>query len=181
VTQPTKDETECTERNHEVAAVAEQHAARRVYDRRAAGNSSPILGAPSSSSRHDRIAGRDCLELVFRGSKLEPRGTGHLALGARVQFRGPLALAEANMSHLIRDFQRSRPRRLCQLRGRVGRDSRRRRQCLQESSSTVAGDVTAACARCTRRARRAARELDMVGQILEAGSSHFDRFLRLSS
>ena len=61
-----------------------------------------IVGTPN-------IAGQSCLELLFRASTVRPDALSAMEAALRFSFGLPAVLAESNMSHLVREFERTDP------------------------------------------------------------------------
>jgi len=121
------------------------------------------------------IAGRNCIDLLFRDSNLNAESLDKLQAALDLCFGTPVMFAEANKSHWVREFQR--------LVGRTGQarsfevswtliadDDERVAQIL-----VALRDVTG-LRQISAQAARHGRDLDFVGQILDAGAEHFQRF-----
>jgi predicted ATPase/HPt (histidine-containing phosphotransfer) domain-containing protein len=120
------------------------------------------------------IAGRDCLPLLFGNSNIGADGQRAMRSALEFSFGVAPFIAEVNAPHLVRRFQR------------VGPDGDRRDfeadwtyiaddEGLVHKVLVAVRDVTA-LKRLTESVAQKARELDMVGQILDAGLDAFQRF-----
>jgi predicted ATPase/HPt (histidine-containing phosphotransfer) domain-containing protein/PAS domain-containing protein len=165
---------ELTERNHEVTALLNSmHQGVFTIDDK--------LRVQPQYSAHLRqlvgprdIQGSDCMDLLFRGSTLgqEPLKTMRSAL--LFSFDVPSAVAEANLSHMVREFTRPGPEGTTtslevEWTPIVDHDDTVRKMLVTVRDVTVIKQLRASSA-------QAARELDIVGQILDAGVDRFRRF-----
>jgi predicted ATPase/tRNA A-37 threonylcarbamoyl transferase component Bud32/HPt (histidine-containing phosphotransfer) domain-containing protein len=126
-----------------------------------------LLGTPE-------IAGRDCMDLLFRDSNLNAEGLDKVRAALEFSFGVPVIFAQVNKSHWVREFQRA---------GRGGEkrsfevdwtliaddDDKVQRILVALRDVTLLRQMSA-------KAAQHARDLDYVGQILDAGVEHFQRF-----
>jgi predicted ATPase/GAF domain-containing protein/HPt (histidine-containing phosphotransfer) domain-containing protein len=119
------------------------------------------------------IAGQDCLELLFAGSDVSPSVLSNMRAALEFSFGGPAAFAEANKSHWVRKFQR-----------RLGGETKTFEldwAPIADPSDAVSHilvalrDVTL-LEQISQKAARHARELDLLGEVLDAGVEAFGRF-----
>jgi HPt (histidine-containing phosphotransfer) domain-containing protein/tetratricopeptide (TPR) repeat protein len=121
------------------------------------------------------IAGRDFAALLFRDSNVGADAVQAMRAAIQFSFHVPRFLAEVNAAHLIRQFHRA---------GAAG--ERRHYEAdwtyIADEQGLVAKilvavrDVTV-LKKLTESVAEKARELDVVGQILDAGLDAFDRFV----
>ncbi|MEY2934050.1 MAG: hypothetical protein RL033_4799 [Pseudomonadota bacterium] len=129
---------------------------------------------PELLGTHD-IAGRDCLELLFRGSSLEPAVVDRVRAALSFCFGVPPLFAQANRAHWLREFQRNLDEpghaRSFEVDWTLIADDEDKvvRILVALRDVTLTRQITA-------KAARDARELDYVGQILDAGVEPFRRF-----
>lgn len=127
-----------------------------------------LLGTPE-------IVGRNCIELLFQDSNLEPDTLDKLQAALDFSFGVPVMFAEANKSHWVREFQRSAGR------STVLRSFEVDWTLIPDDDDKVVlilvalRDVTL-LRQISAKAARHARDLDLVGQILDAGVEQFQRF-----
>ncbi len=128
---------------------------------------------PELLGTHD-IAGRDCIELLLGGAELEPAAVDRARAALTFCFGVPLVFAQANRSHWLREFQRAAGD------GGAVRSFEVDWTLIADDEDKVARilvalrDVTLT-RQITAKAARDARDLDYVGQILDAGVEHFQR------
>jgi predicted ATPase/HPt (histidine-containing phosphotransfer) domain-containing protein len=121
------------------------------------------------------LVGRDCMQLLFGDSPLTPAARDQVRAALEFCFGVPVTFALANKSHWVREFQRRMPRS-GELRSfevdwtLIGDDDDRVVRIL-----VALRDVTL-LRQISAKAARDARDLDYVGQILDAGVEHFQRF-----
>jgi HPt (histidine-containing phosphotransfer) domain-containing protein len=123
----------------------------------------------------ETLAGQDCLELLFKGSDVSAERIANMRAALEFSFGSPAVFAEPNKAHWVREFQRS--------------DARQGQRSFELDWTPIAGaddvvvkilvalrDVTL-MKQLRASAMKHARELDIVGQILDAGVDAFQRFL----
>jgi|GEM_PF-224235 len=128
-----------------------------------------ILGAAD-------ISGKNCLELLFRGSDVGNDARAAMGAALEFSFDVPAFVAGANASHLVREFQRT--------------TENGEKQYLEADWHPVEGkegtvykilvtlrDVTLLQQLKASMAERS-RELALIGQILDAGLDEFERFCK---
>jgi predicted ATPase/HPt (histidine-containing phosphotransfer) domain-containing protein len=121
------------------------------------------------------IAGRDFSALLFRDSSVAPDALQAMRAAIQFSFHVPRFLAEVNAAHLIRQFQRTGPggeRRHYEADWTYVADE----QGIVSKILVAVRDVTV-LKKLTESVAEKARELDVVGQILDAGLDAFDRFV----
>jgi len=127
-----------------------------------------LLGTPT-------IAGRECMDLLFRDSNLSAEALDKVRTALDFSFGVPVIFAQANKSHWVREFQRA-----------LGRSGETRSfevdwTLIADDDDNVSRilvalrDVTV-LRQISAKAAQHARDLDYVGQILDAGVGHFQRF-----
>jgi predicted ATPase/GAF domain-containing protein/tRNA A-37 threonylcarbamoyl transferase component Bud32/HPt (histidine-containing phosphotransfer) domain-containing protein len=165
---------ELAERNREVAAMLnslEQGVftvdERLVIEPRYSAHLERLLGTRE-------LAGRDCLELLFAGAGLEKSALDNMRAALEFSFGASPVFAEANRSHWVREFQRKV----------AGSDEQRSFEVdwtlIADANDSVCKilvavrDVTLVKALSAKAAEHA-RELDIVGQVLDATVEQFQR------
>lgn len=121
------------------------------------------------------IQGADCMDLLFRGSTVGHDAIKTMRSALLFSFDVPTAVAEANLSHMAREF--SAPGRAdggvtsfeIEWSPIVDNDDIVRKMLVTLRDVTVLKELRATSA-------HAARELAIVGQILDAGVERFQRF-----
>ncbi|HTV21059.1 MAG TPA: GAF domain-containing protein, partial [Polyangiaceae bacterium] len=122
----------------------------------------------------EALAGRDSLEVLFSGSDVSAERLANMRAALEFSFGAPLVFAEPNKAHWVREFQRP--------------DARHGQRSFELDWTPIAGsddmvskvlvalrDVTLV-KQLRASAMKHARELDIVGQILDAGIEQFQRF-----
>ena len=120
------------------------------------------------------IQGADCMDLLFRGSTVGPDPLKTMRSALLFSFDVPSAVAEANLSHMARELTRPGPDGVTtsleiEWTPIVDNDDTVRKMLVTVRDVTVIKQLRASSA-------QAARELDIVGQILDAGVDRFRRF-----
>ncbi|HZU81302.1 MAG TPA: AAA family ATPase [Polyangiaceae bacterium] len=120
------------------------------------------------------LAGQPCIAMLFRGARLGADAVSAMEAALRFSFGAPCAIAEANMAHLVRQFEREdadgRSRHFEVDWSLIADDDGRVGKVL-----VVLRDVTL-IKELQATAQRKSREADIVGQILEAGLDAFRSF-----
>ncbi|HEY4016425.1 MAG TPA: AAA family ATPase [Polyangiaceae bacterium] len=120
------------------------------------------------------IQGSDCMDLLFRGSTVGPESLKTMRSALLFSFDVPVAVAEANLSHMAHEFARPGPDGTTtslevEWTPVIDQDETVRKMLVTVRDVTVIKQLRASSA-------QAARELDIVGQILDAGVDRFRRF-----
>jgi predicted ATPase/HPt (histidine-containing phosphotransfer) domain-containing protein len=120
------------------------------------------------------IAGRDCIDLLFSSSDVEAQSLANMRAALEFSFGAPIAFAEANKSHWVRKFKRSLAgeQRSFELDWTLIADA----DDVVSHVLVALRDVTL-LEQVSAQAAKHARELDFVGQILDAGVEAFRRFM----
>ena len=126
----------------------------------------------------NQIAGADCIELLFRGSNLGQDTVAAMRSALKFCFGAQVFAAELNFSHLVKAFERRTPsgeRQDLEVDWNpIADDAGEIRKML-----LVVRDVTS-LKQLHATAAKNARELDIVGQIVEAGAAPFRLFREAS-
>ena len=132
----------------------------------------------------DDLAGRDCLPLLFAGSSVGPDAIVATEAALATSIGGPAFLAETNSSNLVRELERTSrggERQFWELEWTpiVAEGAGPGEDAVVQRFLVVVRDVTL-MRQLSRTAAENARQLDMVGQILDAGVDAFRDFARSS-
>ena len=132
----------------------------------------------------DELAGRDCLPLLFGGSSVGPDAAAATEAALATSIGGPAFLAETNASNLVRELERTScggERQSWELDWTpiVAAGAGPGEDAVVQRFLVVVRDVTL-MRQLSRTAAENARQLDMVGQILDAGVDAFRDFARSS-
>jgi histidine kinase len=132
----------------------------------------------------DDLAGRDCLPLLFGDSNVGPDAVAATKAALLMSIGNAAFLAEANASNLVRELERTRPggeRQFWELEWTpiLAETAGPQDDADVQRFLVVVRDVTL-LRQLSRTAAENARQLDMVGQILDAGVDVFRDFARSS-
>jgi predicted ATPase len=124
------------------------------------------------------IAGRDCVDMLFRGSSVSEDALTAMRSALEFSFGAPVFLAEVNWGHLVKEFHRKSHQGAPQYFevewNPIAAEGGEVRKVL-----VALRDVTL-LKQLRETVAKNARELDIVGQILDAGPTSFHRFVEVT-
>ena len=126
------------------------------------------------------LAGRPCLEMLFGGSNIAPDALAAMDAALQFSFGVPAFMAGLNAGHLVREFRRPNPDgelRSFEVDWHLISGEAQENGGAVNAILVALRDVTV-LRKLNERVAEKGRELDVVGQILEAGLSAFNELCR---